>query len=139
MLVVSAWRTDNRSVPVVSNRAGRALLKEPLTTGGMRLFQLWMTASGEKVAGITDDAVCHLGDGTVPVASATAMDPDIAAWTPCIQFLPTWQTPNGEQKDSTGLANQMSHDKFYADKSAIDAVKQTVHNLCLGWLKGDFS
>jgi len=134
------WRHPNGELgEIVPPETRLEDLREPLTTGGMRLFQVWMTASGETVPGVTDDARCHLGDGTVPVSSATAMEPDLAAWTPCIHFQPTWQTPSGEQKDATGLANQMSHDKFYADKSAIDAAKQVIHNLCVGWLKGDFS
>lgn len=114
-------------------------LREPLTTRGMRLFQVWMTASGETVPGITDNVMCHLGDGTVPASSATAMNPDLEAWTSCIHVLPTWQTPSGELKDATGLANQASHDQFYNDETAIRAVKQSIFNMCLGWLKGDFA
>jgi hypothetical protein len=66
------------------------------------------------------------------------MNPDLDAWTPCIQELPTWQTPSGELKYVTGLANQASHDQFYNDEAAIRAVKQSIFNMCLGWIKGDF-
>jgi len=134
------WRHANGELgEMVPPETRLEKLREPLTTGGMRLFQVWMTASGETVPGITDDAICHLGDGTVPASSATAMDPGLAAWSPCIHLLPTWQTPSGELKDVTGLANQASHDQFYNDEAAIRAVKQSIFNMCLGWLKGNFA
>jgi hypothetical protein len=133
------WRHANGELgEIVPPETRLEDLRAPLTTGGMRLFQVWMTASDETVPGITDDAMCHLGDGTVPVSSATAMNPDLDAWTPCIQELPTWQTPSGELKYVTGLANQASHDQFYNDEAAIRAVKQSIFNMCLGWIKGDF-
>jgi hypothetical protein len=133
------WRHANGKLgEIVPPETRLEDLREPLTTGGMRLFHVWMTASGETLPGISDNAMCHLGDGTVPVSSATAMNPDLDAWTPCTQVLPTWQTPSGELKYVTGLANQASHDQFYNDEAAIRAVKQSVFNLCLGWLKGDF-
>jgi len=134
------WRHPNGQLgKIVPPETRMADLLEPLTTGGMRLYQLWMTASTETVPGMTDNPVCHLGDGTVPVSSATAMDPDLSEWTGCIGQLPTWQSPTGEVRYATGLANDASHDQFYNDEKAISAVKQTIFNLCLGWLKGDFA
>jgi hypothetical protein len=134
------WRQTNGQLgEIVPPETRLADLLEPLTTGAMRLYQLWMTASKETVPGMTDDPVCHLGDGTVPVSSATAMEPDLSGWSPCIRPLPTWQSPTGEEKYATGLANEASHDQFYNDEKAISGVKQTIFNLCLGWLKGDFA
>jgi hypothetical protein len=39
---------------------------------------------------------------------------------------------------ATGFVNQVEHTEFF-DAGAIEATKRIIHNLCLGWLKGDFA
>ena len=56
-------------------------------------------------------------------------------------LLPVWFGPNDECKACTGQANQEAHASFFVDRKgeALNAVKQAIHNLCLGWLKGEFT
>jgi len=108
---------------------------------GQRLYLLRMTTAGEKVSGLTDDPIRHQGDGTVPLSSATAMDPDMDEWGGCAHLLPIWFGPSKECRLCTGQANQEAHASFFVDKKgdALKTVKRAIHNLCVGWLKGEFT
>jgi hypothetical protein len=105
---------------------------------GLRLFRVWISQAGERGPGMAAESICHLGDGTVPQSSATAMDSDLSGWEGCVHLLPMWKGPDGEFRAATGLVNQAEHAEFF-DARAIETVKRIIHNLCLGWLKGDFA
>jgi hypothetical protein len=105
---------------------------------GLRLFRVRLSKAGERGPGMAAESVCHLGDGTVPQGSATAMDLDLSGWEGCVHLLPTWTAPDRDLRTATGLVNQAEHSEFF-DARAIEATKRIIHNLCLGWLKGDFA
>ena len=136
------WRdADGTLSDVVPGNALLIDLQKRIREQDFRLYLLRMTASGEKVPGLTDDPLRHQGDGTVPLSSATGMNPDMNAWGGCTHLLPVWFGPNGECKACTGQANQEAHASFFVDGKgeALNAVKRAIHNLCLGWLKGEFT
>ncbi len=116
-------------------------LQKRIREQGLRLYLLRMTAAGEEVPGLTDESIQHQGDGTVPLSSGTGMDLDMKEWGSCMHLLPFWDAPNGEGRLSTGQVNQEAHASFFVDKKAeaLSAVKRTIHNLCVGWLKGEFT
>lgn len=104
-----------------------------------RLFQIWMTRFGNSGPGMASKDLCHLGDGTVPLSSATGLTPSIDQWGNCVHMLPTWNSPNGaESKMTTGQSNTQEHSKFF-DSKAIEATLNTIHNLCLAWLKDELT
>jgi hypothetical protein len=136
------WRDANGALSdVVPGNALLINLQKRIREQGLRLYLLRMTAAGEEVPGLTDEPIHHQGDGTVPLSSATGMDLDMREWGRCMHLLPFWSAPNGESRLSTGQANQEAHASFFVDKKAeaLNAVKRTIHNLCVGWLKGEFT
>jgi hypothetical protein len=76
------------------------------------------------------------GDGTVPLSSATGAKPDCNAWAKATHMIPFWDGA-GQALTATGCATTSEHSKFY-DRQAIQATINTIHNLCLGWLKEEF-
>jgi hypothetical protein len=69
------------------------------------------------------------------------MDPDMDEWGGCAHLLPIWFGPSKECRLCTGQANQEAHASFFVDKKgdALKTVKRAIHNLCVGWLKGEFT
>lgn len=136
------WRDAGGALSdVVPGNALLIDLQKRIREQGLRLYLLRMTASGEKVHGLTDDPLRHQGDGTVPLSSATGMNPDMNEWGGCTHLLPVWFGPNNECKVCTGQVNQEAHASFFVDRKgeALNVVKRAIHNLCLGWLKGEFT
>ena len=136
------WRDSSGKLgDVVPGNALLESLQKRIRAEGLRMYLLRMTEVGEIVPSVTDDPVCHQGDGTVPLSSATAMRLGFEGWGNCAYLVPFWSGPNDESRPCTGLANQEVHASFYVDKNgrALDAVKNAIHNLCVGWLKGEFS
>jgi len=136
------WRNaDGALSDVVPGNTRLINLQKRIREKGLRLYLLRMTAAGEEVPGLTDESIHHQGDGTVPLSSATGMDLDMREWGRCMHLLPFWSAPNGEGRLSTGQVNQEVHASFFVDKKAdaLNAVKKTIHNLCVGWLKGEFT
>jgi hypothetical protein len=136
------WRDSSGALSdVVPGNALLYDLKKRIREQDQRLYLLRMTSHGEKVSGLTDDHLRHQGDGTVPLSSATGMDPDMDEWGKCAHLLPIWFGPNNECRLCTGQANQEAHASFFVDKkgNALKAVKKAIHNLCVGWLKGEFT
>ncbi|HCU69297.1 MAG TPA: hypothetical protein DGF30_08735, partial [Desulfomicrobium sp.] len=133
------WRhqdgTLGEIVPLDSRLAD---IRQRITAEDLRLYQLRISEAGEDVFNRPDDSTDHLGDGTVPLGSATGMQPDPSGWGPNVHLLPYWEGPDGERREATGRVNQKEHSAFY-DDNAVKAVKRIVHNLCLGWLKGEFT
>ncbi len=123
---------------IVSLDARLADIRQRITAEGLRLYQLRISEAGEDVVDRPGGSSTHLGDGTVPLGSATGMRPDLSGWGPNVHLLPYWEGPDGERREATGRVNQKEHSAFY-DDNAVKAVKRIVHNLCLGWLKGDFT
>ena len=103
---------------------------------GRKLFLLSMTRFGKKGPGMADKDISNLGDGTVPRSSAIGLDPDCNAWGKTIHVLPIWNEAR-QLLIATGCATTSEHSAFF-DKAAIKATINTIHNLCLGWLKGVF-
>jgi hypothetical protein len=136
------WREAGGALgDVVPGNALLFKLQKRIREQGLRLYLLRMSAAGEEVSGLTDDPLRHQGDGTVPLSSATAMDPEVDDWGKHLHLLPLWFGPNGECRLCTGQANHEVHASFFADRKgdALAAVKRVVHNLCIGWLKGDYT
>jgi len=136
------WRVgDGPLGEVVKGGALLATLQKRIREEGLRLYLLRMTEAGETVPGITDHPVCHQGDGTVPLSSATAMKLGMEAWGECAHLLPVWFAADRECRPCTGQVNQEVHAAFFVDEegNALRAVKKAVHNLCIGWLKGEFT
>jgi len=113
-------------------------IRQRIKTEGLRLYQLRISEAGEDVIKRPGEKSSHLGDGTVPLGSATGMRPDLSGWGPCVHVLPHWQGPDGVRREATGQVNQAEHSEFF-DSNAVKAVKRVVHNLCLGWLKEEFT
>jgi hypothetical protein len=113
-------------------------LQREIREKGLRLYMVRLSQAGERGPGMAAESVCHLGDGTVPQGSATAMESDLSGWEGCVHLLPTWTAPDRDLRTATGLVNQAEHSEFF-DARAIEATKRIIHNLCLGWLKGDFA
>jgi hypothetical protein len=103
---------------------------------GRSLWLLRMTPFGRKGPGMAAKDVGNQGDGTVPLSSATGAQPDCNAWRSTIHTLPFWDTAD-RHLTATGCATTSEHSKFF-DKMAIQATINTIHNLCLGWLKEEF-
>jgi len=104
---------------------------------GKRLWLHKLSEIGEKGPGMADERLCHLGDGTVPLSSATGLAPDCNTWGGATLVLPFWEGPAGTMLTATGSTNQSEHSAFY-DPAAIQATINAIHNLCLGWLKEEF-
>jgi len=102
--------------------------------GGRRLFQLRISAFGDRGPGMARD--CNLGDGTVPLSSATGLDPDCNTWGDATHHLPLWEKTD-RYLTATGCATESEHSNFF-DRRAIQATINTIHNLCLGWLKEEY-
>ena len=79
---------------------------------------------------------CNLGDGTVPLASATGLQPDCNTWGGATHTIPYWDE-EVRSMFATGCPTKAEHSGFF-DKSAIQATINTIHNLCLGWLKEEY-
>jgi hypothetical protein len=79
---------------------------------------------------------CNLGDGTVPLSSAIGLDPDCNTWGKATYTFPFWEDAH-RARFATGRPTTAVHAKFF-DKSAIQATINTIHNLCLGWLKEEY-
>ncbi len=136
------WRVgDGPLGDVVKGGALLATLQKRIREEDLRLYLLRMTESGEAVPGITDQPVCHQGDGTVPLSSSTAMKLGMEAWGECAHLLPVWFAADRECRPCTGQVNQEVHASFFVDENghALRAVKKAIRNLCLGWLKGEFT
>ena len=104
---------------------------------GKSLWLLRLSNIGKEGPGMRDEKRCHLGDGTVPLSSATGLDPDCNTWAGATACLPFWKGPNGNIFTATGSPNKSEHSTFY-DRGAIQATINAIHNLCLGWLKEEF-
>jgi hypothetical protein len=89
---------------------------------------------GDTEPGMAD--TCNLGDGTVPLSSATGLDPDCNTWGNATHTLPYWEDAH-RSMIATGCPTTSEHSGFF-DKSAIQTTINTIHNLCLGWLKEEF-
>jgi len=101
---------------------------------GRRLFLLRMSGFGDTEPGMAD--TCNLGDGTVPLSSATGLHPDCNTWGNATHTLPYWDGADRSMM-ATGCPTTAEHSKFF-DKSAIQATINTIHNLCLGWLREEY-
>ncbi|HCU69879.1 MAG TPA: hypothetical protein DGF30_11835 [Desulfomicrobium sp.] len=133
------WRKQDGSLgEIVPLDARLADIRRRITAEGLRLYQLRISEAGEDVVDRPGGSSTHLGDGTVPLGSATGIKPDLSGWGPNVHLLPYWEGPGGERREATGRVNQKEHSAFY-DDNAVKAVKRIVHNLCFGWLKGEFT
>ncbi len=103
---------------------------------GRTLWLLRLTPFGRKGPGMAASDIGNQGDGTVPLSSATGAKPDCNAWAKATHMIPFWDGA-GQALTATGCATTSEHSKFY-DRKAIQATINTIHNLCLGWLKEDF-
>jgi pimeloyl-ACP methyl ester carboxylesterase len=101
---------------------------------GKRLFLLRVSKFGHTGPGMAD--TCNLGDGTVPLSSATGLDPDCNTWGKATYTFPFWEDAH-RARFATGCPTTAVHAKFF-DKSAIQATINTIHNLCLGWLREEY-
>ena len=99
-----------------------------------RLFLLRVSKIGYTGPGMPD--TCNLGDGTVPLSSATGLQPDCNTWGNATHTLPYWDGADRSMM-ATGCPTTAEHSKFF-DKSAIQATINTIHNLCLGWLREEY-
>ena len=132
------WRKQDGALgEIVPLDARLADIRRRITAEGLRLYQLRISEAGEDVVDRPGGSSIHLGDGTVPLGSAIGMRPDLSGWGSNVHLLPYWKGPDGERREATGRANQKQHSAFY-DDNAVKAVKRVIHNLCLGWLKGEF-
>ncbi|WP_169725514.1 alpha/beta hydrolase [Desulfomicrobium escambiense] len=104
---------------------------------GRRLFLLRVSGFGDSGPGMADKDICTLGDGTVPLSSATGLQPDCNTWGGATHTLPYW---DGAERSmlATGCPTTSEHSAFF-DKSAIQTTINTIHNLCLGWLRKEFN
>lgn len=76
-------RTHTRSLACI-DRDGEAFMEAP-----RRLRQFRLSNVGKEGPGMRDEKRCHLGDGTVPLSSATGLDPDCNTWagaTACFRY-----------------------------------------------------
>ena len=101
---------------------------------GRRLFLLRVSGFGRKGPGMAGN--CNLGDGTVPLSSATGLHPDCNTWGNATHTLPYWDGAKRSMM-ATGCPTTSEHSAFF-DKSAIQATINTIHNLCLGWLREEY-
>lgn len=101
---------------------------------GRRLFLLRVSKFGDTGPGMA--STCNLGDGTVPLSSATGLDPDCNTWGNATHTLPYWEDAH-RSLIATGCPTTSKHSGFF-DKSAIQTTINTIHNLCLGWLKEEY-
>jgi hypothetical protein len=104
---------------------------------GKSLWPLKLQDIGKEGPGMAHESLCHLGDGTVPLSSATGLNPDCNTWGGATHVLPFWEGPTGDIHTATGSPNEKKHSSFY-DRSAIRATINAIHNLCLGWLREEF-
>ncbi|WP_459826164.1 alpha/beta hydrolase [Desulfomicrobium salsuginis] len=100
---------------------------------GRRLILLRVSDFGDTEPGMADKDICTLGDGTVPLSSATGLQPDCNTWGNATSTLPYWDGAH-RSMIATGCPTTNEHSEFF-DKSAIQATINTIHNLCLGWLR----
>jgi len=103
---------------------------------GRSLWLLRLTPFGKKGPGMAAKDIGNQGDGTVPLSSATGARPDCNAWAKATHAIPFWYGAD-QALTATGCATTSEHSKFY-DRQAIQATINTIHNLCLGWLKEEF-
>jgi hypothetical protein len=101
---------------------------------GRRLFLLRVSKFGDTEPGMAD--TCNLGDGTVPLSSAIGLDPDCNTWGDATHTFPGWEDAH-RARFATGCPTTAVHAKFF-DKDTIQATINTIHNLCLGWLREEY-
>ncbi len=101
---------------------------------GRRLFLLRVSKFGDTGPGMAD--TCNLGDGTVPLSSAIGLDPDCNTWGDATHTFPGWEDAH-RARFATGCPTTAVHAKFF-DKDAIQATINTIHNLCLAWLREEY-
>jgi hypothetical protein len=133
------WRDrDGTLGDVVPWNALPLKLRLEIEKNGKRLVQLRITQFGERGMGMANEKVCHLGDGTVPLSSSTALSIGFEGWGNCLPHLPyTYIKERAEGMLCTGPPTEAGHVEFF-DNSAIRATQNAIHNLCLGWLRGEF-
>jgi hypothetical protein len=133
------WRDQDGNLgEVVSWNALPLKLQLEIEKNGKRLVQLRITQFGERGLGMAKEKVCHLGDGTVPLSSSTALSIGFEGWGNCLPHLPyTYIKERAEGMLCTGTPTEAGHAEFF-DNSAIRATQNAIHNLCLGWLRGEF-
>ena len=101
---------------------------------GRRLFLLRVSKFGDTGPAMAD--TCNLGDGTVPLSSAIGLDPDCNTWGDATYTFPGWEDAH-LARFATGCPTTAVHAKFF-DKDAIQATINTIHNLCLAWLREEY-
>jgi hypothetical protein len=69
-------------------------------------------------------------------SSTTGLDPDCNTWGNATHTLPYWEDAH-RSMIATGCPTTSEHSGFF-DKGAIQATINTIHNLCLGWLREEY-